>query len=248
MNSRSICISILLVLCLAYLISCSGDQEEAENNGSTQEPIVDDTSSQQTQIRPKFSLEAYLDSVSSEPERAAASFLKYSVMDGDYLASMEFLCNKNAEMIRSDSMMRYVLYGQENPAWDDLTRLKFSITRNYIPVLAGFNDIRLIERIECDDECFLKYDVTGPLLVRKLYNAALGENGKQQFDTYVDNDLTIEDKRAYYDYAFQRLRHVGDSLDYAKRLISDTLRVIKEDGQWKVCREAQTAFDIFRQK
>jgi hypothetical protein len=103
-----------------------------------------------------------------------------------------------------------------------------------------------MELISCDSVCRLEYKALGPLVIRNIFDAALGDGGRAKFDTYVDSNVTIEKKREYYDYAFSRLTKMADSLDFSKRLATDTLILINEGDGWKVCREGRRARDIFR--
>jgi hypothetical protein len=168
-------------------------------------------------------------------------------MEGDYKESVEYLCSRNRELIRNDTFMQYAGFDADNPDWDSQTAFRYEMTREYIPVHASFNDVPRIKKISCDDTCLFEYDVTGPLLVINIFNAALGKQGKKTFDAVIDSSLPISEKRAYYDHAFKRLRHVADSMDYSKRLKTDTLKLIRENSEWKVCKDAETSFDIFRQ-
>lgn len=235
-------VRLTLILLAVFLFACSGDEEK---QADVQHESPSDTS-KQTEPEP-FSIDEFIDTVSTAPDSVAALFLKKSIMEGDYEEAVSYLCRQNRELVSRDSFMQYVAFGKENPGWDSLTAFKYEMTRGYIPVHAALNDVPRIKRISCTDICLFEYDVTGPLLVINVFNAALGKLGKKHFDAVIDSNLTLAEKREYYDYAFKRLRHVADSMDFAKRLKTDTLKLIRENSDWKVCKEANNSFDIFRQ-
>jgi hypothetical protein len=235
--------AILIILFTLFLfLACGGEDEQEGSNGKE----AAHESGEVTETA-HFSIDAFIDTVSSAPDSVAALFLKNSIMEGDYRETLEYLCNSNRELIKNDTFMQYAGFGVDNPAWDSQTAFRYEMTREYIPVHASFNDVPRIRKISCDDTCLFEYDVTGPLLVINIFNAALGKLGKKTFDAIIDSNLSVSEKREYYNYAFKRLRHVADSMDYAKRLKTDTLKLIRENSEWKVCKEAETSFDIFRQ-
>lgn len=237
---------VILILCTAFFLSCSGDKKD--DSKAALGGMADSEKKISIKEKTDFSIEAFIDTVSSEPLRVSAAFLKASLMDGDYKAAAQYLCGENRNLLVGDSLSDFIIYGKNNPEWNDLTRLRYDITRRYIPVLARYNDITLIEEVDCKEYCRVRYDITGPLLILKMYDVAFGENGKKRFDTYIDSNVSLEQKMEFYDWAFERLEKVADSLDYAKRLISDTLFLIKENQEWKVARDAKNSLDIFRQK
>lgn len=235
--------AILLILFALFLFIACGDGDKKE--GDTGREAVPETSEMIDTAR--FSIDTFIDTVSMEPDSVAALFLKNSIMEGDYRETLDYLCSQNRELIKNDTFMQYAGFGIDNPAWDSQTAFRYEMTREYIPVHASFNDVPRIRKISCDDTCLFEYDVTGPLLVINIFDAALGRLGKKTFDAIIDSNLSVSEKREYYNYAFKRLRHVADSMDYAKRLKTDTLKLIRENSEWKVCKEAETSFDIFRQ-
>ena len=237
---------LILILSAALLLSCSGDKKDDSSQNPDNQAGSDYKISIQEQT--DFSIDEFLDTVQNKPLQVSAAFLKASLMDGDYKSAAEYLCRDNRELLADDSLSDFIIYGNNNPEWDDLTRLRYDVTRRYIPVLARYNDITLLEEVDCGEYCRIKYEITGPLMILKMYNLAFGEGGKKRFDTYIDSNVTLQQKIEFYDWAFGRLEKVADSLDYTKRLITDTLFLIKEDQEWKVARDGKNSLDIFRQK
>jgi hypothetical protein len=237
---------IIAVLILGFY--CGGNEKQSETDSPDVVPEKSDTTVQKSIDYSNFTIDGYLDTVTSEPERVAALFLKASVKEGDYRSATNFLCEGNREIIRKDSLMDYIAYGKSNPEWDKLTELRYSITRRYIPVLAAFNDIPRIKTVSCDSICRIEYDVTGPLFVNKIFDQSLGENGKSRFDRMIDSSLDLSAKEDFYNYAFIRLEKIADSMDFYRRKISDTLILLKEEDKWKVCKIAETSFGIFSQQ
>ena len=238
---------VFLVLVLAALmLSCSGDKADEKAAKPDEKKIAD--SRVPLEDKEKFSIDVFLDTVKSRPLRVAGEYLKASLMEGDYRTAAEFLCKANRELLAGDSISDFIIYGKNNPEWDDVLKLRYDITRRYIPVLAHYNEITRIEEVDSADYCRVLYDITGPLLIMKMYNTAFGEGGKKKFDTYIDSNVSLEKKVEFYDWAFERLETVADSLDYAKRLITDTLFLIREDQEWKVARDGKNSLDLFRQK
>ncbi|HEQ98672.1 MAG TPA: hypothetical protein ENO22_04950 [candidate division Zixibacteria bacterium] len=234
--------ALILLSALVLFIACGGDDGKDADSGREAVP-----ESEVKAGADDFSIDRFIDTVSSASDSVAALFLKNSIMEGDYKEAAQYLCRQNRELISKDSLMQYVSFGAENPDWDSLTAFKYEIIRDYIPVHASFNNVPRIKRVSCDNTCLFEYDVTGPLLVINVFNAALGRLGKTIFDAVIDSSLSIAEKREFYVHAFERLRHVADSMDFAKRLKTDTLKLIREGSEWKVCKEAKTSFDIFRQ-
>jgi len=233
-------LSGLLVIGLVFL-ACSKKNEKEESESAKTE-TVDEKAEQE------FSIHVFIDTTKSAPAKIGAMFLKSSLLEGDYKGATDYLCRSNRETVARDSIAEYIFFGKNNPDWDSLTAFKFEITRRYIPVLAKMNEIRDIKQLYCKDSCLLEYNVAGPLFIKKMFEAALGEGGKQKFDTMADSNISIARKMDFYDHAFERLRFVTDSMDYPKRMDTDTLRLVKEDDGWKVCKQAKSSFDIFRQK
>jgi hypothetical protein len=222
-NIRNLLVG-LLIIGLVFL-GCSKRNEKEESESAKTE-TMDEKAEQE------FSIHVFIDTTKSAPAKIGAMFLKSSLLEGDYEAATDYLCRSNRETVD----------------WDSLTAFKFEITRRYIPVLAKMNEIRDIKQLYCKDSCLLEYNVAGPLFIKKMFEAALGEGGKQKFDTMADSNISIARKMDFYDHAFERLRFVTDSMDYPKRMDTDTLRLVKEDDGWKVCKQAKSSFDIFRQK
>lgn len=243
---------ILALSCVFVACTCGDKGAPDSKSGHEQDsPNAGDSDYAEVSALPSgraFVLSTYMDTAAGEPERIAAGFLHAFLMQGDYLSALDFLCEANRGLVENDSVMRYVIYDRDNPAWDGSTRFRYELTRRYIPVLARFNDISLIRRLSCDSVCRLEYEVTGPLRILKLFQDALGENGKELFDTYVDSPVALEKKQEFYDYAFTRLTKMADSVDYIKLAISDTLLLIREGGAWKVCRQVASAPEIFMRK
>ena len=236
----------LFMLLTVFLLSCSGDkQDDAAGKPDKKDELESRVS---LNMAKDFSIDVFLDTVKSEPLKIAGQYLKASLMQGDYKTAAEYLCRENRELLAGDSISDFIIYGKDNPEWDELQQLRYDITRRYIPVLAHYNNITRIEEVDCNEYCRVSYDITGPLLIMKMYSTAFGEGGKKLFDTYIDSNVTLQEKKEFYDWAFQRLETVADSLDYAKRMITDTLFIIKEDQQWKVARDGKNSLDLFRQK
>lgn len=230
----------LLILALIFLACSKGDKKEKQE--------AEKTETRDEKIAQKFSIHVFIDTTKSAPAKIGALFLKSSLLDGDYRSAIEYLCQDNRETIAKDSFAEYIVYGKNNPAWDSLTAFKYEVTRLYIPVLARMNEIRDIKQLSCKESCLIQYSVAGPLFIKKLFDVALGEGGKKKFDTMVDSSMSLADKTKYYNHAFERLAFVADSVDFAKRMDTDTLRLVKENSGWKVCKDAKTSLDIFRQK
>lgn len=231
----------LLILALIF-IACS---KKDENKEKQEAPKEETTTEKQAQ---KFSIHVFIDTTKSAPAKVGAMFLKSSLLEGDYKNAIQYLCKDNKEIIAKDSIAGYIVNGKDNPDWDSLTAFKYELTRRYIPVLARMNEIRDIKQLYCKDSCLIQYSVAGPLFIKKLFDTALGEGGKTRFDTMVDSNMSLADKTKFYNHAFERLTFVADSMDFVKRMDTDTLRLVEEDSGWKVCKEAKSSFDIFRQK
>lgn len=230
----------LLITGLIFL-ACSKEGKKEQQESKKEETITEKEARE-------FSIHVFIDTTKSAPAKVGALFLKSSLLDGDYKSAIDYLCRENRETIAKDSLAEYIFYGKDNPSWDSLTAFKYEITRLYIPVLAGMNEIRDVRQLSCRDSCLIQYSVAGPLFVMKMFDAALGEGGKEKFDKMVDSSISLADKEKFYDHAFERLRFVTDSMDYAKRMQTDTLKLVKEESGWKVCKQAKSSIDIFRQK
>lgn len=229
---------LAILMFSSFLFFCSNKDDKKSS------PDEQDTTAATPQDG--FLFEVFLDTTSSEIERTAAEYLKAVLLDGDYKKATEYLCRSNLDLIENDSVVQFLFFGKTNPEWNEQRVFRFEITRKYIPVIAGFNEITRMKLVSCDSICRLEYQALGPLVIRNIFDAALGVGGRAKFDTYVDSSVTIDKKREYYDYAFSRLAKMADSLDFSTRLATDTLILINEDDGWKVCREARRGWDIFK--
>jgi hypothetical protein len=227
-----------IVILSSFLLFCSDkDDEKTSSNGQ------DTLAATQPAA---FSFEVYLDTASNDIESTAAQYLKAVLLDGDYKKATEYLCRSNLDLIENDSVVQFLFFGKTNPEWSELQDFRFEITRQYIPVVARFNDITGIRLISCDSICLIEYRAIGPLAIKGIFDAALGEGGRAKFDSFVDSNIALDEKREYYDYAFARLAKMADSLDFSTRLATDTLILIEEGDGWKVCRQAWRSWDIFK--
>lgn len=229
---------LTIMILSSFLLYCSNKDDE--------KAAVDRQDTPESTQNEAFSLEAYLDTVSNEVEKTAAQYLKAMLLDGDYRNATEYLCRDNLDLIKNDSVVQFLFFGRTNPDWDEVQAFRFEITRKYIPVVASFNEITEMHLISCDSVCLMEYRVTGPLAIKGIFDAALGEGGRFKFDSFVDSNVTLVEKREYYDSAFARLAKIADSLDFSTRVATDTLIIIEEEDGWKVCREAQRSWDVFR--
>ncbi len=229
---------LAIMIISSFLLYCSNKDDEKPSSGG-QDTL---TTTQQAMS----SFEVYLDTVSNEIEKTAAQYLKAMLLDGDYKKATEYLCRNNMDLIENDSVVQFLFFGRTNPDWDELQDFRFEITRKYIPVVASFNEITGMRLISCDSVCLIEYRVIGPLAIKGIFDAALGEGGRFKFDSFVDSNIALDKKREYYDYAFDRLAKMADSLDFSTRVATDTLILIEEEDGWKVCREARRSWDVFR--
>jgi len=231
--------SLLAIMIISsFLLYCSNKDDEKLSSERQ------DTLETTQQVMSSF--EVYLDTVSNDIEKTAAQYLKAMLLEGDYKKASEYLCRSNLDLIENDSVVQFLFFGKTNPEWDELQAFRFEITRKYIPVVAGFNEITGMKLISCDSVCQIEYRAIGPLAIKGIFDAALGEGGRFKFDGFVDSNVALDEKREYYDYAFTRLAKMADSLDFSTRVATDTLILIEEEDGWKVCREARRSWDIFK--
>ena len=185
----SFCVLILVI----FFLACGSDEDKKSDAVSQAAP-------DSISAADHFSIDDFISKASSAPDSVAALFLKKSIMEGDYQEAAEYLCQSNRDIIYSDTLAQYITLGKINPQWDSLTAFKFEMTRGYIPVHAYMNSIENLSKISCGKVCLFEYTVSGPLFVIKMFDAALGNLGKKTFDAVIDSNITIDEKRKFYQY------------------------------------------------
>jgi hypothetical protein len=245
---RSVIASLLVLSVI--LLGCSQDTEpesQAEDNNRVTKTTENDRETSQKQDA-EFDIDVYIDTVKNPAGKLAGSYLKYSILEGDYKSAIELSCQNNREIAKQDTLAQYVIYGKNNPDWDPQIDFQYYLTRKFIPVAAAFNKIYYIEEIDCQDSCKFEYKTAGPRRFQRIFKTALGEVDADKFMKLVhDTNVPVSERRQFYEDAYEKIAGVVDYMDVIRIAEYDTLIVIREKGEWKVCREGDEVRELFQQ-